>query len=145
MAKNIPIIAFASNAEDMQAWKERLPQTEPLENCGATLVFVGSVRGTYKEQSVLYLDYEAYETMAIRQMQEIQRQVALNWEGASVSIVHRIGRVYPMEDSVYISVSTPRRASCYEASRFALEELKKSVVIWKKEVYEQGDTWKANQ
>ena len=139
------IVAFAHTAEDMKAWKDRLHQAELPANCGATLVFVGSVRGMYKDQLVLYLDYEAYETMAIRQMQEIRQQVALHWEGANVSIVHRIGRVYPSEDSVYISVSTPKRASCYEASRFALEELKKSVVIWKKEVYEQGNTWKANQ
>ena len=122
---------------------------ETLENavqhpdCGADLLFVGRVRGVYKGQIVQYLDYEAYDKMAIAAMQQIADQAKAEFD-ARVAIVHRVGRVYPNQISVVIAVSTPHRAASYDASRFVLESLKQDVPIWKLEVTEQGQAWKQN-
>ena len=112
--------------------------------CGASLVFVGRVRDSYRGQSVLRLEYEAYEEMAISSMQEIAAEANEQWN-AEVAIVHRVGVVLPEEISVVIAVATPHRAAAYEANRFVLEALKQRVPIWKKEVTPAGSAWKENQ
>ena len=125
-------------------------QIEPIEasvrtaSCGASLVFVGRVRGEYHGQSVLRLEYEAYEEMALSSMREIAQEAKTQW-GAEVAIVHRIGVVLPEAVSVVIAVATPHRAAAYEANRFVLEALKQRVPIWKKEVTPNGASWKENQ
>lgn len=112
-------------------------------DCGADLVFVGRVRGVYKGQTVLRLEYEAYEEMAIRCMQKIADDANSQFE-ARVAIVHRVGVVMPNEVSVVIAVSTPHRAASYDASRFVLEALKRDVPIWKREITDTGAFWKHN-
>lgn len=112
-------------------------------DCGADLVFVGRVRGVYKGQTVLRLEYEAYEEMAILRMQKIADDAKSQFE-ARVAIVHRVGVVMPNEVSVVIAVSTPHRAASYDASRFVLEALKRDVPIWKREITDTGAFWKHN-
>lgn len=112
-------------------------------SCGASLVFVGRVRGEYRGQAVLRLEYEAYDEMAISSMQQIATEAKANWN-AEVAIVHRLGVVLPEEISVVIAVATPHRAASYEANRFVLEALKQRVPIWKKEVTPDGAVWKEN-
>ncbi len=112
-------------------------------DCGADLVFVGRVRGIYKGQTVLRLEYEAYEKMAVRCMQQIADDAQSQFQ-ARVAIVHRVGVVMPNEVSVVIAVSTPHRAASYDASRFVLEALKKDVPIWKREITDAGAFWKHN-
>ncbi len=112
-------------------------------SCGASLVFVGRVRSVYKGATVLRLEYEAFEEMALVCMQTIADTVKEKWSG-NVAIVHRLGSVLPNEISVVISVCTPHRAACYEANRYVLEALKQDVPIWKKEITPVGGFWKGN-
>ena len=112
---------------------------------GAVLVFVGRTRDLFEGKRVLELQYEAYETMAIKEMKHIQQEIEQKWSGSQVSIVHRLGTVEVAQASVVIAVSAPHRGECYEASRFAIDMLKNRVPIWKKEIFQDGSIWKANQ
>jgi len=112
-------------------------------DCGADLLFVGRVRGVYKGQTVQHLEYEAYQSMAIRRMEAIAKEAKEQF-GARVAIVHRVGKVLPNQISVVIAVSTPHRGASYDASRYVLEALKRDVPIWKREITDQGAFWKQN-
>jgi MoaE-MoaD fusion protein len=112
---------------------------------GANIIFIGTTREHTQGKRTLILDYEAYEPMAIRTMRQIGDEIQERWAGARCSIVHRIGRVPVGEASVMIAVSTPHRADCYEASRYAIERLKQIVPIWKKEIWEDGSEWLGHQ
>lgn len=112
---------------------------------GAILLFLGVARDHFDGRPVSQLEYEAYAEMAIPAMQNIGREINARWPGTRTTIVHRTGVVPTTEIAVVIATSTPHRAACYEANRFAIETLKKTVPIWKKEVYSDGSTWKANQ
>jgi len=112
---------------------------------GAVLTFRGDTREDFEGRRVVRLEYEAYADMAVSQMQEIGAQVAQRWPGARVAMVHRLGVVPVGETSVVISVTAPHRDACYAASRYAIDALKSAVPIWKKEVYEDGSTWKQNK
>ena len=113
--------------------------------CGAVLVFVGRTREHFAGKKVLELHYEAYAPMAIKEMQRIKDQIQERWPQTNVAMVHRLGTVNITEASVVIAVSTPHRSDCYEASRYAIDTLKETVPIWKKEIYEDGSKWKENQ
>jgi MoaE-MoaD fusion protein len=114
-------------------------------NHGASLAFVGTTREfTYGQRTVL-LEYEAYRPMALKTMSQIGREIDDKWPGALCAISHRLGRVGIGETSVVIAVSSPHRAICYEASRYAIERLKQIVPIWKKEIWEDGSEWKGSQ
>jgi molybdopterin synthase catalytic subunit len=113
-------------------------------SAGAELVFLGVAREDFHGQLVKSLSYEAYPQLALPEMQRIADEVAERWPGARVAIVHRTGPVAIGEASVVIAVSTPHRAACYEASRYAIDALKARVPIWKKEIYADGSAWKAN-
>ena len=113
---------------------------------GAVLIFSGVTRNNFERRSVTGLRYEAYEPMALLEMEAIRDEVLARWPGARVAMVHRIGPVDVGETSVVIAVSTPHRDACYAASRFAIDTLKERVPIWKKEQYADGaDAWKENQ
>ncbi|GBD39120.1 Molybdopterin synthase catalytic subunit 1 [bacterium HR37] len=108
---------------------------------GATVVFIGSVRKHSREREVLYLEYEVYKKMALKEFKKIAQTTRKKWDVNQIAIVHRAGKVEPGEVSVIIAVSSPHRTEAYEASRFIIEMLKKSVPIWKKEVWEGGQEW----
>lgn len=112
---------------------------------GASLVFVGTTRRTTLGQRTVLLEYEAYVPMALKTLQQISDEISSRWPGSLTAISHRIGTVPVGETSVVIAVSTPHRADCYEASRYAIERLKEIVPIWKKEVWEDGSEWKGPQ
>lgn len=112
---------------------------------GAALLFVGTTREWTQGSRTVLLEYEAYVPMALRCLEEIGEQIASRWSGTLCSIHHRIGPVGIGEASVLIAVSSPHRSDSYEASRFAIEQLKRTVPIWKKEVYEDGSVWKGYQ
>lgn len=114
-------------------------------NCGATLTFIGTTREYTEGQRTLTLEYEAYEPMALATMEQIGEEVSSRWPGATCAITHRLGRVDISETSVVIAVSSPHRAECYDASRYAIERLKQIVPIWKKEIWEDGSEWKGHQ
>ena len=111
---------------------------------GAVLVFEGVGRQDFDGRRVVHLSYEAYPEMAVPVMQAMASEMAERWPGCRVAMVHRTGMVAIGEPSVVIAVGTPHRAECYEASRYAIEQLKARLPVWKKEVYEDGSAWKAN-
>ena len=111
---------------------------------GAVLTFLGIARNHFEGRPVLALEYEAYPELAVPVLEAIAREMADRWPGARVAMVHRTGRLDISEPSVVISVATPHRAACYEASRFAIDTLKARLPVWKKEVYADGAAWKAN-
>lgn len=114
-------------------------------NHGAALAFVGTTREYTFGQRTVLLEYEAYVPMALRTLGQIGDEIQERWPGADCAISHRLGRVGVGETSVIIAVSTPHRADCYDASRYAIERLKQIVPIWKKEVWEDGAEWKGHQ
>ena len=108
---------------------------------GAVVVFDGIVRNNSRGRQTLYLDYEAYEEMATKQMNELAHEAITRFSVRHVSIVHRLGRLYVGETSVLIIVSSAHRAQAYEASRWLIDTLKKTVPIWKKETFVDGAVW----
>ena len=108
---------------------------------GGVATFVGVVRNSNRGKQVLYLEYEAYPEMALGKMREIGREIADRWGLTHVAIVHRVGRIEVGEASVVIAVSAPHRSEAFEACRFAIDRLKETVPVWKKEVYADGEEW----
>ncbi len=108
---------------------------------GAVVLFLGVVRDNARGRRVDHLQYEAYETLARREMETIAATIASRWPGTRVAMVHRTGHLQVGEASVAVSVSAPHRAEAFEAARFAIDTLKRTVPIWKKEVWEGGEAW----
>jgi molybdopterin synthase catalytic subunit/molybdopterin converting factor small subunit len=111
------------------------------DDAGAIATFTGTTRVHSRGRSVLHLDYEAYEEMAEAQMARIAADLESRYELSGVAIHHRIGRVGIGETSVVIAVSAPHRADALAACRDAIDTLKETVPLWKKEVYEGGEEW----
>ena len=114
-------------------------------SCGAVLSFSGMTRDTFEDKRVIQLSYECYVPMALKEMERIAKDLINTHKTLRLAIHHRLGIVNVGETSVVISVATPHRATCYEASRYAIDTLKEQVPIFKKEIYEGGSIWKANQ
>lgn len=114
-------------------------------NHGAALSFVGTTREMTGDQRTVLLEYEAYIPMALSMMQTIGKEIDQRWPGTLCAISHRLGKVGISEISVVIAVSSPHRADCYDASRYAIERLKEIVPIWKKEIWADGSEWKGHQ
>ncbi len=112
-----------------------------LPDCGATVTLDGYVRRFTKERETLYLEYECYEPMALREMRKLIGQAHEQFEIESVGVVHRLGKMEIGETSVVISVAAPHRRAAFEACEWLIKELKRTVPIWKKEVYRDGETW----
>ena len=108
---------------------------------GAIVTFDGFVRNQSHNRTTLYLDYEADESMALSKMREIALDLHDKHRIHRVAIVHRLGRLEIGETSVFIAVSAPHRAAAFEACRFAIDTLKRTVPIWKKEYFEDGAVW----
>ena len=108
---------------------------------GATVTFDGFVRNQSHNRPTLYLDYEAYESMALAKMREIGVQLHEKYSIHRVAMVHRLGRLGIGDTSVFIAVSAPHRAAAFDACRFAIDTLKRTVPIWKKEYFEDGAVW----
>ena len=108
---------------------------------GAVVVFDGIVRNHSRGRRTLFLDYEAYEEMALRQMAQLAEEARVRFGARHVTIVHRLGRLEIGETSVLIVVASAHRAQAYEASRWVIDTLKKTVPIWKKETFADGAVW----
>jgi molybdopterin synthase catalytic subunit len=108
---------------------------------GAVAVFEGVVRNHARGRKVLHLEYHAYEPMALRQMELVVSEAKTRFQIRDIAIVHRLGRLEHCECSVAIVVVSAHRGPAFEACRFAIDTLKKTVPIWKKEFYEDGETW----
>jgi molybdopterin synthase catalytic subunit len=108
---------------------------------GAALVFEGVVRNQTRGRRTLYLDYEAYEEMALREMEALAQAAREKFPIRDVAIVHRLGRLGIGETSVLIAVASAHRAAAFEACRWLIDMLKRQVPIWKKEHFEDGAVW----
>jgi molybdopterin converting factor subunit 1 len=109
--------------------------------CGATVTLDGYVREWTRGRRTLHLVYEAYAPMALGELRRLGREAHERFDIAHVGIVHRTGRLEIGETSVVISVSAPHRRAAFEACEWAIRELKRTVPIWKKEFYEDGEVW----
>jgi molybdopterin synthase catalytic subunit len=108
---------------------------------GAALVFEGVVRNQTRGRKTLYLDYEAYEEMALEQMESLAVQAMSLFQIRDVAIIHRLGRLEIGETSVLVAVASAHRAAAFDACRWLIDTLKRTVPIWKKEHFEDGAVW----
>lgn len=126
--------------------RERIPTGQILERMkqgedGAVVVFEGIVRNHTRNRQTLFLDYEAYEPMALSQMNALADKVLANFKVREIAVVHRLGRLEIGETSVLIVVASAHRAAAFDACRFAIDTLKRTVPIWKKEHFVDGVVW----
>ncbi|HEX7774350.1 MAG TPA: molybdenum cofactor biosynthesis protein MoaE [Pyrinomonadaceae bacterium] len=112
-----------------------------LPECGATVTLDGYAREWTKGKRTLYLIYESYDAMALTEMQRLGDEARKQFDIAHIGIVHRTGRIDIGETSVVIAVSAPHRRAAFQACEWAIKELKRTVPIWKKEIYEGGEEW----
>ncbi|MCC7430901.1 molybdenum cofactor biosynthesis protein MoaE [bacterium] len=120
---------------------EKLIKLVEADSVGAIDVFLGTVRNNANGKNVLSLEYHCYEAMAQKKLEEIVTQCYKNFEVEKIAVEHRTGHLKIGEVSVVIAVSSPHRAASFEACRFVIETIKKSVPIWKKEYFEGGEIW----
>ena len=125
---------------DLNAVRERALHPQ----AGAVLLFCGDIRNHSEGQPVTELEYEAHESMALRQIDHITEEASRRWPLHHVEVIHRFGRMKIMDCSIVIAVSTSHRADAYEASRFIIDTIKRSVPIWKREHFQDGSAaWSA--
>ena len=117
--------------------------TDP--GAGAIATFTGTTRNHNEGRKVIALDYDGYPEMAEKELARIGKDAKTKWPICRMAIVHRLGPVQITEASVIIAVSAGHRDAAFAACRFAIEEIKKTVPIWKKEVYEGGEVWIGTQ
>jgi len=133
---------------DIKVLDTSLSEKECLEfvaddRAGGTVVFVGTVRNQTKRKKVIRLEFESYISMAEKEMLKIAKQVEERWSALHIAIHHRVGVLEVGEVPVIIAVSTPHRKAAFEACEYAIDTLKETVPIWKKEIFEDGEVWVA--
>ncbi|MCS5638683.1 MAG: molybdopterin converting factor subunit 1 [Myxococcota bacterium] len=111
------------------------------DDTGGVVTFVGTVRNEARGHAIQYLEYEAYPEMAEREMEKIAEEAAQRWPGTRLAIAHRVGHLEIGDAAVIIAACAPHRAEAFEACRFAIDTLKVTVPIWKKEVAVDGEYW----
>ncbi|HKG47766.1 MAG TPA: molybdenum cofactor biosynthesis protein MoaE [Pyrinomonadaceae bacterium] len=112
-----------------------------LPECGATVTLDGYAREWTRGKRTLYLIYEAYDEMALTEMQRLGAEAHKQFDIAHLGIVHRTGRIEIGETSVVIAASAPHRHAAFQACEWAIKELKRTVPIWKKEIFDNGEAW----
>ena len=130
-------VAIVRQPIDSQDVLSRIKRPED----GAAVVFEGVVRNNTRGRQTLYLDYDAYEEMALKQMEELVAQAIERFKVRDVAIVHRLGRLEIGEISVLIVVASGHRGAAFDASRWLIDTLKRTVPIWKKEYFVDGAVW----
>jgi molybdopterin synthase catalytic subunit len=108
---------------------------------GAVNVFIGTVRNNTRGRSVVQLEYEAYESMAISEIKKIVDEASQQWSMLGCAVSHRVGTLKPGEVSVVVAVATPHRADSFAACQFIMDTLKHKAPIWKKEIFVGGEEW----
>jgi MoaE-MoaD fusion protein len=130
--------------------RERIPTHQLVEEIkhpsdGAVAVFEGIVRNQSRGRSTLYLHYEAYEEMALKQMEALAHQALEDFKIRDAKLIHRLGRLQIGETSVLIVVASEHRGPAFDACRWLIDTLKRTVPIWKKEYFEDGAVWAAGE
>lgn len=130
-------IELTTNPVDISSVARRVVPPD----CGATVTLDGYVRKFTEGRETLHLFYEAYEPMAVKEMEKLVERAMRDFEISNVGIVHRLGKLEIGETSVVISVAAPHRKAAFAACEWLIRELKRTVPIWKKEVYADGEQW----
>ena len=117
--------------------------TESVRNDanGAVVTFVGTTRRTSEGKQVLYLEYEGYEAMATKKLEQICQDIKTQWPMLDLSIMHRLGRLEIEDISLVVAVASPHRKEAFDACSHVVDRIKEIVPIWKKEVFEDGEAW----
>lgn len=131
------MIAIVKEKIDIQ----KILRSVQVPEAGGIDVFIGTTRNHSNGKPVVSLEYEAYEPMVLKMMNVIAEEAKSRWNIHKITMVHRIGRVQIGEASVVIAVSASHRKEAFEACRFAIDRLKVSVPIWKKEILQDGEVW----
>jgi len=134
---NSPCVRIVRSRIDLEAVLSALKRAED----GAVLLFEGVVRNQTRGRRTLYLDYEAYEGMALHEMESLAAQALKQFNVRNVAIVHRLGRLEIGETSVLIAVASAHRSAAFDACRWLIDTLKRTVPIWKKEYFVDGAVW----
>jgi molybdopterin synthase catalytic subunit len=108
---------------------------------GAIATFVGVVRNHNQNRTVTHLEYEAYEPLAVKALEQIRREAAEQWAGGQLAVHHRIGRLEIGEASIVIAAASAHRADAFAVCRYVIERVKQIVPIWKHEFFEGGEVW----
>lgn len=117
---------------------ERLLAEAARPDCGAVAVFLGTIRDHHEGRRVIRLEYDAYEPMTLSALERIERDAVERHAVVSCRIVHRLGAVSPAETSVAVIATAEHRGPAFDACRWAIDELKRTAPLWKKEYYEDG-------
>jgi molybdopterin synthase catalytic subunit len=133
----VPQVAVTSKPLDSNA----LAALVDAKGDGAVVTFAGLVRDHNQGRQVQFLEYEAYEPLAIRALQRIVDEARELWPGARVAVHHRLGRLEIGEASIVIAAASPHRADAFAACRYTIERVKQIVPIWKREHFNGGDVW----
>jgi molybdopterin synthase catalytic subunit len=115
--------------------------TESTGSDGAVVTFLGLVRNRNLGRRVLFLEYEAYDSLALKTFERISGEVDRRWPGVRLALHHRTGRVDVGHASVAIAAASPHRADAYAACRYTIERVKQIAPVWKREFFEGGDVW----
>jgi len=124
---------------------ERVIAKVTRREAGAITTFIGTVREWTHGRKTIYLEYQAYVPMAVKKLAEIGDELKEKWPETVVAITHRIGRLEITDAAVVIAVSSPHRKAAYAANEYVIERIKEIVPIWKKEHWEDGETWVGDQ
>lgn len=139
-----PLLAIGSAPLVLERLAEALAASPPAGDSGAdgaVVTFLGLVRNHNLGRRVRYLEYEAYEPLAIKAFGRIAGEIAGRWPAARLALHHRVGRLDIGEASVAIAARSPHRGDAYAACRYAIERVKQIAPIWKREFFEGGDVW----
>lgn len=120
---------------------QKVIDTATSLGAGAVNVFIGTIRNTANNKNVVWLEYEAYESMAISEIRKIIEDASQRWPLLGWAVSHRIGTLKPGEVAVVVAVASPHRKQSFEACEFIIDTIKEKVPIWKKEVFEDGEEW----
>jgi molybdopterin synthase catalytic subunit len=120
---------------------DELLETVKSPDCGGIVTFTGVVRNVSRGHRIDHLEYEAYEPMALRELERILEDIGRRWPDVRLAVAHRLGRLELGDAAVIIVAAAPHRGEAFEACRHAIDTLKKGVPIWKKEYSEAGTYW----
>jgi molybdopterin synthase catalytic subunit len=134
------VATSALSVEALSAGLERQAR-EAGEGCGALCSFVGVVRATHDGRPVRYLEYEAFEPLAVKAFRRIAEEASAQWRGVLLAIHHRIGRLDIGDASVVIVAASAHRAEAFQVCRYAIERVKQVAPVWKHEFFDDGDAW----
>lgn len=138
----VPLLSIGVAPLSLEALVKLVADRGPATGSdGAVATFLGLVRNHNAGRQVQYLEYEAFEPLALRAFERISEEISGHWPGVRLALHHRIGRIEIGDASVAIAVASPHRADAFSACRYAIERVKQIAPIWKREFFEGGDVW----